>query len=82
MKQGKARGQRATMCGATRIAKIRYRTLKDAKVARGSRVARGEAYLRIYKCPACRGHHLTSQVREITGGTPWVVPQRAWLAAA
>lgn len=63
MKQGPSRGKRTTYCGKTRHAKVRYKTLKDAKRARTGRLedAGNAPYLRIYKCPECKGYHLTSQ---------------------
>lgn len=82
MKQGRARGWHAAMCWRARSPKIRYRTLKDAKVARSQRMQRGEEYLRIYKCPECRGHHLTSQPARTAGSTVWTEPQRGFAAVA
>jgi hypothetical protein len=57
-----ARPRRATYCWVTQRGKIRYRTRKDAKAARSAaqrRSAEAE-HLRIYKCPACAGFHLTA----------------------
>ena len=63
MKKGPARGKRATYCGRARHSKVRYKTLKDAKSARSGRLQdEGNApYLRIYKCPSCKGYHLTGR---------------------
>lgn len=63
MKKGPSRGKKATYCGRARQAKVRYKTLKDAKSARSGRLNdEGNApYLRIYKCPTCKGYHLTGQ---------------------
>lgn len=60
MKRGRTRARRATYCHHARRAKIRYKTLKDAKWAKRARLDQGEEYLRIYICPKCKGYHLSS----------------------
>jgi hypothetical protein len=62
--------------------KIRYKTLKDAKLARASRADGGEVFLRVYKCGACGGYHLTSQQLRSAGSTLWRQPVRVPLTAA
>jgi len=71
MKHGPSHGSRIAYCHATSNRKMRFRTLKDAKIARSSRVEHGEAYLRIYKCPDCMGYHLTSQRAMSQQSTEW-----------
>lgn len=73
-----SRGRKATYCGRSRTAKVRYKTLKDAKAARKGRLEdEGNApYLRIYKCPTCKGYHLTgSPIRESDNSTVWQEPE-------
>lgn len=50
-----------SICTASGKRKIRYRSMKDAKKARTVRQEHDSGYLRVYKCPDCRGYHLTSQ---------------------
>lgn len=79
MKQGKARKKKATYCGRTRTAKVRYRTLKDAKGARSALEAGIGTPVRIYMCPECKGYHLTTQPQMEWGNshTIWKTPDRA-----
>jgi hypothetical protein len=62
--------------------KIRYKTLKDAKLARASRAQGGEVFLRVYKCAECGGYHLTSQEQRTVGSTLWRPAVRVPAAAA
>jgi hypothetical protein len=57
--------ERARLTGT--CAKIRYRTLLDARIAlalmpdvRGNGTGKPGLQQRAYRCPACRGYHLTS----------------------
>ena len=61
MKLGRARKKKPTYCGRTRTAKIRYRTLKDAKGARSALESRTGKPTRIYGCTTCGGYHLTTE---------------------
>jgi hypothetical protein len=75
MKGQPSRGRRATYCGRTRTAKIRYKTLKDAKAARRGR-RDVYPYIRIYKCPACKGYHLTHEpILDRKSSTVWQDPE-------
>lgn len=78
MKLGKARKKKATYCGRTRTAKIRYRTLKDAKGARSALEVRTGKAARIYRCQECGGYHLTTEPAYEWGNshTAWKEPDR------
>lgn len=70
MKGRPARGKKPTYCGYSKTAKIRYKTLADAKSARRGVLAIGvNDYIRIYKCPKCKGYHLTHMTTTDPGGT-------------
>jgi predicted RNA-binding Zn-ribbon protein involved in translation (DUF1610 family) len=72
MKHGPSHGRRLAYCRATTVRKVRFKTLKDAKIARSSRIEHhAEDYLRIYKCPHCGGYHLTSQRARSQQSTEW-----------
>lgn len=60
MRRGPAHGNRLTYCHGTYKAKIRYKTLKDAKRARAARSELTGVMLRVYRCTRCGGYHLTS----------------------
>lgn len=85
MKIGRARKEKPTYCGrhghgtGSRKAKIRYRTLKDAKRARHSLEERSGLPARIYGCPTCGGYHLTTEAALEWGDprTVWQPPDRA-----
>ena len=84
MKGGKARKKKPTYCGrhghghGSRRAKIRYRSLKDAKGARSSLMAHTGLEIRIYGCQTCGGYHLTSEPDHAWGNnhTVWQTPVR------
>ena len=78
MRKPRARKKKATYCGRTRTSKIRYRTLEDAKNARGAMINRTE-FIRIYRCPDCKGYHLTTKEQYEFGNphTSWKMPDRA-----
>jgi hypothetical protein len=78
MRRPKARKKKPTYCGRTRTAKIRYRTLEDAKSARIA-VSNRVEYVRIYRCPECKGYHLTTKEQFEFGNphTAWKMPDRA-----
>ena len=61
MKRARYRSNRRVYCGRSRTAKLRYKTLADAKVARSHFESKRSDPLRIYKCPECKGYHLTSE---------------------
>lgn len=69
MRSTKSRPNKPAHCYRTQRAKIRYRTLKDAKTARSSR-AEDAGYLRIYKCE-CGGFHLTAAKPHTQNNTVW-----------
>jgi transcription initiation factor IIE alpha subunit len=79
MRQTKARKKKPTYCGRTRTAKIRYRTLKDAKGPRSALEKTLQTPVRIYLCPECGGYHLTTQEQWEWGNarTVWKSPDRA-----
>jgi len=79
MKQGKARKRKPTYCGKTRTAKIRYRTLKDAKGPRSALELSVGKPVRIYLCHACKGYHLTTREQFEWGNshTVWKTPDRS-----
>lgn len=78
MKASKSRKKKPTYCGRTRRAKIRYRSLKDAKGARHSLEQRSGKPARIYGCPDCGGYHLTTEPGHEHGNTRtvWKTPDR------
>ena len=84
MKRGPARKNNPTYCGrhghghGSRRAKIRYRTLKDAKGPRRSLEERTGLDARIYGCPECGGYHLTTEPALPWGDhrTVWQPPDR------
>lgn len=78
MRQGKARKKKPTYCGRTRTAKIRYRTLGDAKGARSALEITLGTEVRIYRCPQCEGYHLTTEPEYAWGNTRtvWKRPDR------
>lgn len=72
VKHGPSHGRRMAFCHATSNRKVRFKSLKDAKIARSSRLEHESAeYLRIYKCPHCGGFHLTSQKMTGVSHTDW-----------
>lgn len=73
MRQGKARKKKPTYCGRTRTAKIRYRSLKDAKGARSALEASLGVRVRVYGCPECGGYHLTTEPEY-----EWGNPRTVW----
>jgi hypothetical protein len=79
MKVNKSRKKKPTYCGRTRTAKIRYRSLKDAKGARSALEAGLGRPVRVYGCPECGGYHLTTQEQWEWGNTRtvWKTPDRA-----
>lgn len=78
MKHRKSRKDKATYCGRTRTAKIRYRTLADAKSARAALEYGLEKEVRVYRCPECKGYHLTTEKQYEYGNarTVWKTPDR------
>ncbi len=44
-----------------RCVKVRFRTELDAKIALAAVLRRDKGEKRIYRCPRCKGWHLTSQ---------------------
>lgn len=79
MKHRKSRKDKATYCGRTRKAKVRYRTLADAKSARAALAYGLEKEVRVYRCPECGGYHLTTEELYERGNprTVWKTPDRA-----
>lgn len=79
MRQGKARKKKPTYCGRTRTAKIRYRSLKDAKGARSALERTVGTEVRVYGCPECGGYHLSTEPEYEWGNTRtvWKAPDRA-----
>lgn len=43
--------------------KVRYRTELDALIVLSERAAKDKGEVRAYRCPACKGWHLTSMKR-------------------
>ena len=74
MKRGKSRKSRATFCYAHARSKIRYRDLKDAKLAR-SGVGSMALVFRIYRCRSCGGYHLTTSHNRYARSTKWRLPK-------
>lgn len=81
MKRGHYRGKRRVYCGRSRTAKVRYKTLADAKIARVKSQSKRDdgTELRIYRCPTCNGYHLTSEPKYEWGDdrTAWEAPDSA-----
>jgi len=71
MRRDPPRGRRIVRCDPKdKASKIRYRTRKDAKLAANYRWPDQrerppqDPPLYVYKCPKCRGYHLTKQRQE------------------
>jgi hypothetical protein len=77
MRRGNYRGKRRVYCGRSRTAKVRYKTLADAKIARTKSGHKTGADLTIYRCPTCEGYHLTSDTTERDRRTAWKSPDGA-----
>lgn len=73
MRLGKARKKKPTYCGRTRHAKIRYRSLKDAKGARSALARKTNMEARVYGCVECGGYHLTTSPQHEYGN-----PRTVW----
>ena len=78
MKRGSAGPSRRAHCGGMSgdQRKVRHRTLGDAKRFRAWFMDKtGEEYVRIYKCPVCKGgFHLTTQEEVRPNSTVWRHP--------
>lgn len=77
MYRGAYRKSRRVYCGRTYTAKIRYKDLKDAKIARSKLMSKRDVELTIYRCPDCGGYHVTKGEGYRNRRTAWEKPDSA-----
>ena len=77
MKNRTTGGRRRTYCTTNGRRKVRHKTLADAKAFRRA-ISEAEiltGYSRIYRCPDCRGYHLTT-LSGTSSRTVWQQPKK------